>query len=165
MKGKTRGMIARLTELEGWGIPEHWKGQETFPEGWPHASVQTLINLFTGRYPDPDNADGVEIPDTLGWHITTLIEDWGDHEPPTMEAAEDWNWGGGDPGTGYEHVKEGMARELGEQDHPEDLIQYRIMEREVERTGFIATHSQGWYRAGIELYAAASPEEKERWRS
>ena len=34
-----QGRIVTLN-LDGWTRPEHWKGHERYPQGWPNASVQ-----------------------------------------------------------------------------------------------------------------------------
>ena len=68
--------------LQGWHAPETWEGATAAPDQWPHAAVQSLINLFTDPYPcaDPEEYDdyegGTAIPELLGHHIAVLIDDW-----------------------------------------------------------------------------------------
>ena len=168
MVNENGAMIARL-ELESWIVPEHWDEGDKEPGRWPRAAVQSLIHLFTGRRSRLGEGEKMEIPEALAWHIAVLIDDWGRHREdghwPIMEDAEDWEWSCGEPGAGYGHVRNAIAQETKEQGSPKNLIAYRMMERNVERARFITTHTRRWYQAGIELYAAALPEEKERWRS
>ena len=69
---------ARLT-LEGWSPPEYWEQTDQVPEGWPTTAVAALIHLFTSMHPANAGEKGVEIPNSLGWHIATLFADWGDY--------------------------------------------------------------------------------------
>ena len=164
MFNENQGMIAKL-DLDGWIRPEHWKGQEHHPEGWPHASVQSLIHLFTGKTPFSEDPDGIEIPNILGWHIAALIEDWGDHEPSVMEdPTERWF---GDPMD--RKIDLGIVMEIPSGDYREGgdeaFIERRIMKDSVERNRFIVEHTQRWYIAGIALYATIPPEERKKWNS
>ena len=70
--------IAKL-ELDGYTNNEFWDGEGSVNEFWPYTAVGALIYLFTGRRPEDDKEGaGVEIPDSLGWHIALLMDFWCD---------------------------------------------------------------------------------------
>ena len=72
---RNSSIVADL-ELEGWSQPQEWKGRDNAPEAWPDTAVNALIHLFTQGPASEDQDEGRGIPNTLGWHIATLIEMW-----------------------------------------------------------------------------------------
>ena len=67
--------IAKLT-LTGWTPPANWPGDTRAPETWPTSAVEALIYMFEETTSAEAGVEGIAMPDCLGWHIATLIEEW-----------------------------------------------------------------------------------------
>lgn len=138
-------VIAKLG-LHNWAHPEPWQGDSCAPEDWPAAAVRALIHLFT-RTSATNKQPESTIPDSLGWHIATLIETWCattfpitmDHTLEDRRAMTDCLKQQGNSSDGY------PADQTAE--HQFDLFQ-------IERSYRIARIVQQWYANGIALYHA-----------
>ena len=162
--GISEGSSTVKLELDNWIIPMYWEadgGRQ--PEDWPEAAVESLINLFTGRTSLEPGSEGIEIPDVLGWHIATLIDDREGHQVSiTADPLE---------GMSEQDRRDTWRAEVhqmaayGGGYTLDALATKRAREERVRTTRFIVEHNQRWYAMGIQLYAAATPEERENWKS
>ena len=62
--------------MNDWQAPHTWQGPAKAPNHWPHAAVDNLVQLFTGRGPDASAHGAVPLPAPAARHIAVLIEDW-----------------------------------------------------------------------------------------
>ena len=75
--------------INDWEPPHTWEGTVKAPAHWPHAAVDALVQLFTGRSPAISAHGAVPLPTPMARHIAVLIEDWCangfDHVPTTND--------------------------------------------------------------------------------
>ena len=142
--------VAHL-ELEHHATPELWPGYEREPTHWPASAVASLIQLFTGRNPnDDDEGNGLQIPDSLGWHIAVLIDHWADGACSLGYETADIN-------SDQDQLTEYLAATSPTGDYPskqalEHAKQVLLHQHARHRQDLV----QRWYSDGIRLFQAES---------
>ena len=144
--------VAKL-EMDGYVYPEFWEGEERVNEYWPESAVSALIFLFTNRLPLEDmTGEGIEIPDSLGWHIALLMDFWSDDYCGLGDEA-------GGLGTDFSSgmLREYMAFRAGGDAYPsQGAIGYLDMKVRYEHAKHRRNVVQQWYSDGIQLFQATS---------
>lgn len=139
--------IAKL-ELDGYTNNEFWDGEGSVNEFWPYTAVGALIYLFTGRRPEDDKEGaGVEIPDSLGWHIALLMDFWCDLWGSLSEE------GGGLGTDSNNSLREYLAYQTAQGAYPSRAaVGYAEMSANYRHSQYRQRVVQQWYSDGIRLY-------------
>ena len=143
-------------ELDGYiGTPDYWPEENHPPEGWPYAAVEALVHLFTGQVPHQAGQTGVEIPDCLGWHIATLMDDFAAKLHSIGDTLGSY-FTVSTP-TGKLTLSEIFEMELPEHIDRTTRSARLIAEKnellsEFDRREVLTRHVREWYGQGLELY-------------